>query len=454
MSFYDEEADVLSSPGAITLWAGVGTNGVNISPTDHNLDGLGSITVYGAGTMTGAGGEPLGNTVGNTTLNVYDQANPHPGAGATSYNVGYGVTRTAHGLLNGRLRTWQTQILAYHLTGLSLYTGPTPNIVNLGAAEWPTAIYSGAADTITVGDVLDAISQLTLDAHGGTLALNDDGIANFDNGDSVQVSAVTYGITDRSVAYADNWQAVQVIDPADLNGQHKPVIIRSNGTNRATIDYQNVTDITINGAPVDTTYFVESTAVGVPLTINASTGQRPSTYSFLTHVYGGSTVNQFIVSDANVADAKGTVKSIHSRLTFNGSSALDTVILDDSNATAQDFLTITNGQSGDVEVGQAGDQFFGAGGSMDCSGIGSLTVDLSNAAYDVVHLSPSVTTAFTINGDASEYQAGFGAELDIVLGGTTDDQLVPGLPGAGTWTFANKSHMPITFNNVKSTNPQ
>jgi hypothetical protein len=247
---------------------------------------------------------------------------------------------------------------------------------------------------------------------------------------------------------------VQVIDPADLSGQHKPVTIRSNGTNRATIDYQNVTDITIIGAPVDTTYFVESTAVGVPLTINASTDQRPSTYSFLTHVYGGSTVNQFIVSDANVADAKGTVKSIHSRLTFNGSSALDTVILDDSNATAQDFLTITNGQSGDVEVGQAGDQFFGAGGSMDCSGIGSLTVDLSNAAYDVVHLSPSVTTAFTINGDASEYQAGFGTELDILLGGTTDDVLKPGVPGAGTWTFSNKSHMPITFTNVKTTNPR
>jgi hypothetical protein len=101
-----------------------------------------------------------------------------------------------------------------------------------------------------------------------------------------------------------------------------------------------------------------------------------------------------------------------------------------------------------------GDQFFGAHGGLDVTGMSALTLNLSKAANDAVHLSPSTMTALAVNGDLSEYQAHAGAELDIALGGTTDGVLTPGTGGAGTWGFRKGSHKPITFTNVQKTQAQ
>src|SRR5262249_25767560 len=115
-------------------------------------------------------------------------------------------------------------------------------------------------------------------------------------------------------------------------------------------------------------------------------------------------------------------------------------------------VTITEGKADEVRLGMAPvDQFFGSDGGLDVTGISALTLNLSKAANDVVHLSPSTTTAFAINGDQSEYQAHSGAVLDLVLGGTPDDVLTPGVAGAGTWTFSKGSHKPIKFTNVQAT---
>jgi hypothetical protein len=130
-------------------------------------------------------------------------------------------------------------------------------------------------------------------------------------------------------------------------------------------------------------------------------------------------------------------------------------LVDDSKALTQDKVTIAGGKPNEVQLGMAqGDQFFGAHGGLDVTGMSALTLNLSKAANDMVHLSPSTLTALAIHGDLSEYQAHAGAELDIVLGGTTDDVLTPGTGGAGTWGFRQGSHKPITFTNVQKTQAQ
>jgi hypothetical protein len=454
MSDNGNEADVVSLPGAVTLWGGKGTSTVNVCPTSQNLDGLGSLTVYGASKF----GVPGGIPIGETTLNVYDQDNPHLGKDTTRYSIGSGsLKRSSNFVVHGHKGRSYTEIDYLDLTGLTLYTRQSPNLVSVSengvvGRDCPITIDSGAADTI-VADIKPAREvghqpmQLTVDAHGGTLTLDTEA-GNADDEDNVLLHKTAFTITDKSVVYSDHYLAVDTYEPDPDNIHHshgKTVIASSSGQDQATIKYQDVANLIINSAPVDTRFDVQSTAAGTPLTINARTGHEPTDFTKWTHVNGGDTVNTVMVGD------KVSVKTVRSQLTLHGSSS-DTVLLDDSQATARDLLTIAEGNSGDVQIGmKPADQFFAAGGGFDCTSIGSLTVDLSKAANDVVRLSPSTTTAFTINGDPSEYKAGLGAALDIVLGGITDDVLTPGVPGAGKWSFKKGGHKPITFTNVKTT---
>jgi hypothetical protein len=434
----DIQADVVSSPGTVNLWASSNTT-VNVCPTKHNLDGLGSLGVYNANPGTFNWLDPQGSIakIKGPSLNVHDEANHHSGG---SYSVSdFHLSRSAAS---------QPDVdIDYDIgTSLSLYTGSMPSDVKVDSTPGPTSISCGAADTVSVSVGVNnfPLGLLTVDAHGGTLTLNGQVIADVDWGDGSGAAGgethdVTYTVTDHSLNWLDHWKETVVTqyDPELLNSPHKVVVSHYQGYNSAWINYQNVAKMTINGGPVDTTFVVKSTPAGTPLTITASTDQWLDT------------VNHFVVGD------NGSVKNIRSQLTFNGSSPADSVLVDDSSSTTLDVLAIANGQSGDVQVGMGvGNQFFGSTDGLDCSGIGSLTVNLSKKANDIVHLSPSTTTAFTINGDPSEYQLGFGAELDIVLGGTTDAQLTRGAPGAGTWGFSQKSHQPITFTNVKTTQPQ
>src|SRR5205807_10224973 len=86
----------------------------------------------------------------------------------------------------------------------------------------------------------------------------------------------------------------------------------------------------------------------------------------------------------------------------------------------------------------AGNQFFGSGGLLTYSGVGALTLNLSNAADDAVLLTPSTGTAFFVSGNASQFQAGHGASLSLDLTGVLDAFEMFGAPGSGGWTFGNR----------------
>ena len=85
------------------------------------------------------------------------------------------------------------------------------------------------------------------------------------------------------------------------------------------------------------------------------------------------------------------------------------MLLDDSAATTQDIVTVTPSQVGMGAL----DKFFGAGGGLTYNGISALTLNLSAAYADKVHLTPSAVTAFFLKANESEWQAGHGAILDL-----------------------------------------
>jgi hypothetical protein len=383
------------------IHAGSSTNRIDVTPTAKDLDNL-------IGILSIQGGNPL--------LNVYDQndtfSNP---ISPTTYDVGFGVTRTSYPRY-GSPRVAQVSCAAF--SGLNVYTSSSPNLVTAGADTSPVSINSGAADAITV----TGFGPLTVNAHGGTLTL-DDGVPNYGTGSGISYSYNDgFIVTDQEVVRN---QHVQVTTSATGGVVHQRGGGGGTTTNyyfTATVNYQNVSALTINGAPVPSTFDVWSTPVGVPVKINGAAG----------------TTNQFVVG------MNGSVKNIRSRLTLNGAGPKDTLLVDDSLSTSQDKVTVTPTQVGSA----ATDQFFGAGGSLTYGSMPTLTLKLSHAADDSVALTPSAVTAFFLDGDPSEFAAGHGAVLDIDLTGVVNELLTSTGPGAGVVSFGNRQS--ISFGNLKS----
>jgi hypothetical protein len=381
--------------------AGTSTTRLDVTPTSKDLDNIVGI---------------LSIQDGNPVLNVYDQNDPFSNPSApTTYDVGFGVTRTSYLRFGGPL---VVQISCAGFSALNVYTSSSPNQVTASADTSPVTINSGAADAVTV----TGFGPLTVNAHGGTLTL-DDGVPNYGTGSGISYSYNDgFIVTDQEVVRN---QHVQVTTSGTGGIVHQRGGGGGTTTNyyfTATVNYQNVTALTINGAPVPSTFNVWSTPAGVPVKVNGAAGAT----------------NQFGVG------VSGSVKNIRSQLTINGGGPKDTLLIDDSQSTSQDKVTITPTQVGSA----ATDQFFGAGGSLTYGNTPTLTLKLSHAADDTVALTPSAVTAFFLDGDPSEYAAGHGALLDIDLTGVVNELLTATGPGAGVVSFGNRQS--ITFGNLKS----
>ncbi len=398
--------DIESTAVPTYINGGAATGTITVDYNLKNLDNIGAyLSIAGA----------------SSSVSVYDQADPHASSGTpVAYTVGNdGVTRDA--VVNGS--NVHTRIDTVPVQGVALDTSQTsgsrPNTVSVesGTAA-PVQLISGAADAITVG----LGGPVNVDAHGGTVTLDDRALHNDDTGDTTDTFTLGYTVTDHTVVRNEHWHMVEYIDwsqippnpkdPPPPPGSRPPVVVRDYYYN-GTLNYQNVKSLTINGGQVNSAFAVQSTPAGTPMTITGGAGPGTS--------------NQFTVG------VNGSVKNIHSQLTLSAGSASATLLVDDSLAasTTPDAVTLTNGPTNDTRVGMAlTDQFFGSGGGLDCTGMGALTLNLSRVAGAKVSLSPSAETAFFINAN------GTGAELDLDLTGVTNPQQTGS--GSGTFTFGNR----------------
>jgi hypothetical protein len=418
--------DVEGTPAATTINGGAATSEIDLAATSQTLD---HISGY------------LSISAASAAVKAYDQADTDANAGKPiAYTVSdEGITRDA---LYNHSDVF-TRIDTLPVKSVTLYTSQTkgslPNTVSAGSWSAPVTVLSGTANAITVTALT---GPLTVDAHGGTVTFDDRGLQNsispyttdpqHTHGYTVTDYSLGYTVTDHTVVRSEHMHWVEIIEPGSGNSKGGQVV-RDYYFN-ATFSYQNAKSLTIAGSSVDSTFTVQSTPTGMPVAITGSTGSRVS----VPGIPGGPTVNRFIVG------LNGSVKNIRSQLTLNGSGPGDTLLVDDSQATLQDKVTVTPTQVG----AGATDQFFAPGGSLTYGGASALTLNLSHAADDAVQLTPSAVTAITINGDPTEFQAGHGAVLNVDLTGIADALLTPVGPGAGMWTFTKGSHQPVTFKNV------
>ncbi|MDB5358229.1 MAG: polymorphic outer membrane protein [Phycisphaerales bacterium] len=93
---------------------------------------------------------------------------------------------------------------------------------------------------------------------------------------------------------------------------------------------------------------------------------------------------------------------------------------------------------------------FGPGGGLTYGGVASLTLNTPNSTTgDSIYLSPSATTAFTINAGSPVPPTASGDTLTIAGVGVTNPLLISGGGGAGQYTFSNR--MPVTFTGIEQT---
>jgi hypothetical protein len=195
------------------------------------------------------------------------------------------------------------------------------------------------------------------------------------------------------------------------------------------LTYSNLAALTVNLGSGGNNVNIQSTAAGTGTTVNTGAG------------------GDALSIDSNGAAAGGTVDAIVSLLTVNGQGGSNSLTLEDSSDTTADVVTVNP-----TQIGAAGDSFFGAGGSTAYSGITTATFSMPSAALgDIVYLTPSATTAFTIYGNSPTGPANKdGDNLIFDLTGVTGKKFDKLGKFAGKWTF--NGFQPVTYFDVEVVN--
>jgi hypothetical protein len=480
-----------------TIVAGAGATAVNLAPVSRNLNAMPAhLKLTGGGSTTLSLYDQANNngltwqgdiysfgwgTISRTAFPVVFGIGPIQVSTIDYTNLaGISLWAAKYSALAGQPQLAAVVVNHIQVLGAGLQStnavGQSPGSVSVGLT--PLTVHAGTAnDKITVvptaiddaslasagfatGTHTTSITgNLTVD--GGILTIDGSGAQNnyqpyddFGNLD-LSINQLSFMVTSQTVEYHDHFVDVSVSSnnagsPGDgvKPGKGSPKSYQNDLD--TTITYSNLQSLTLDGGPVDTAFTVGSTAANTPVKM---TGAAGSTYSYkyigeIGVAVTGPTPNSNTFQIGN----NGSVKNIASQLTLIGAGLQSTVVVDDSQTTpatspsqSQDLVTIGNGATGDVQVGKpATDRFFATGGGLDCTGMSQLTLDLSQAPGDVVHVTPSAVTALFLNGSPTEYPGPGAAMLD--LQGVVDP--APFTPGTGKIAFANNTPQSISYTNM------
>ena len=364
-----ESVSIFSGTGANTIF--VGSNG---SGPGNLQNILGPVSITGQGVATAAIVDDSSSTTGNTltlsNTSLSSAANNLFGAGGSLAYSGL-ASLTANDGSGGN----QIQVLA-------TAAGATTTI-NTGAGDDNIVIDSTPGNP--TGDVNEVLGSLIINGEGGNNALLVE--------DSNDAKSKTFTITASNIGAAAG---------DDLFGAG------------ASLTYNAVDSLTLNGSSGGDTIFMQSTPAG-SFDLNGGNGNNSITVGS-----GGST---------------STVAGIVGAVTINGGAGADnSLTLDNSGSNISNIVTLTPTTVGTTP----GDSFFPSGGSLDYGNIQNLTVNTSNAVQgDTISVFPSTTTTFFVNAGNPTLPTNQGDALLMNLAGITGANLTTTGVGAGNWTFTN-----------------
>jgi hypothetical protein len=380
----------------VTVNSGAGGDTISVGNVANSLDDIqGDVTVNGQAPPSA---EPL-------TINDQGDLDAH------TYSIS-ATTVTRSGAASIVYATVESLTLNAGLADDTidvLNTATPANVVNAGNGD----------DTI---NVRGTAAGAPLTVNGG----NDD--------DTINIGSLGNSLDDIQGAVTVNGNAPAASDALNVNDQGdadaNDYVITSSTVNRAgaaQIAYGTVESLTVNGGRGGNTINVQSTLATTPVVVNAGAGDDD------------------IRVDSNggpLDPPDGTVDLVVSSLTINGQGGTNALLLEDYSDPglgSGDVVHVTPTQIG----ADAGDSFFGAGGSLTYSGLDHVTLDLSNGYFpDTVYLIPSPTTEFELHGNDPHCPMNPdqlpGDALYVDFTGVTDPALVSDGEGNSVWTFGNR----------------
>jgi len=462
-----------TSAATTTIQAGSGATMINLAPFSESLSRIGGQLILDGG--------------GNSTINLNDQKGTS--SSSPQYTLGWGTfSRQVSGgqtniqYSNAGVNFWAStgnaNVISIQGTALQPATGgmaPNALTVNAGTSNDQITVVAPAVDDSSLG--IDGFfaglstiptnftiaEGLVINADNAPLTVDGSGIQDQSQPQSEAVTGaghnvVQFTVTDKAITYNDNLHVLAGTS-VQLNPRPQPVgsgrstfhSVEQYSQFTSTITYNKAKSVVIQGGPVDTTFNVQATGSTTPVTI---TGRQGTAYSAAITTAGNLTgAEHVVVSQQSSKNAfnignGGSVKSVQSAVTLTG-FASDTVLVDDSKATTMDQVTIGNGPAGDAPVGKGTkDTLFGTGGSLDCTNIGQLTLNLSQASGDTISASPSPVTTYFLNGNAAEFPGITAASLKLT-GIANIPAPIYTAPGTGYYTLSSPLQT-VNFSNMKS----
>jgi hypothetical protein len=382
---------VESTPAAVTVNGGAGTNNFRVEGAAAAL----TVNTGSGNDMIALGGLIFGNlngirapvTIdgqgGTDTLVLNDQTNP--------LSTEYEITATSVVRIQGS----QLPAIFYtRMAGLTLNAGTVPNsfFVETTALNTPVTVNTGSGnDTISFGlsgSLAGILSAVTVNGQGGNDLM-------FFNGQR-DTSATTYYLVTGLVEWVTS-----ISSPL--------------------ITYNNIAALTLNAGAGSNTIYVE-TAASTAVTVDASANNTIALGGiFLGHVAG-----------------------INVPVTIFGVGSTDQVILNDQgNFSTADQLTAT----GSGVKTNPGGSFFGPGGSLAYSAIGTVTIDTSNSSRG------SSITVFPAGGMIFNV-FGAGADNSLVVEPFNGAPVMQhGTGTAGSYTPQTTSTILVNYSDMQSVTP-
>jgi hypothetical protein len=395
-----------------TVNAGSSTIAVTVSPTARNLDGINHLIVNGGNLTVDDQNNPWAYLLDSTTYTVTNST--------LTRTVRYPVfTRTFPSIqFLTQTATIDYEGLQVLTRSLTLNTGTHRNIDSVESLSVPTTIQAGASDAITVGPSLEtlglavagphsgnhyyysAAGQLTVNGHGGTLTLDDRGTqdySSFVNGVDVRThTSILFTIDNGTVTRTSQVHEVMMPQrvPPFLPPPHQTI---TDITNNATINYQNVSSLTIDGSSVNTNFTVASTAAATPVTINTGAG------------------NDTVGVGRTALDPLGPrpLDAIQGTLSLNGQGGADVLNLNDQAASRGHTYTLNGGTV--MRDGMA---------NISSSGIATVNLSAGTGPDDFVMMPGAILSVINGGGggdtlDYSHYNTGVNVNLGAYGGGTS-----------------------------------
>jgi hypothetical protein len=248
--------------------------------------------------------------------------------------------------------------------------------------------------SIFLGSLSDILAPVTVNSPvaTNTLVLNDQGTT----------AGTEYSITDSSVAWF-------------------------RGLFNSSVSFNNLAALTLNGGSGGNPIFLSAT--GAPVTVNTGTGNNAITLRGALF---------------------GPLKRIFAHVSVIGQGGTNQLVLNDSgNTTTTDQVTATG--SG-VSSNTSG-SFFGPGGSLAYSGIGSVSIFTSNTnAGSTITVAPANNVVFNIFGAGQPVPPRANSLIVQPLNGVT--MLMPHPTGtSGNYTVPNTSTILVNYSDMQSILP-